>query len=334
MKTSIDPNIDAMIQQMTRINLRAHLSGSDTEDVLRKLIAHLADSTKYIGFLMSMVKRTLAGTANIFDEKQMQIDVFADEVLRQRLADESSFGVAEFASEEQGHILLLRNNGEEYSITVDPLDGSSCVRTNGTVGTIIGVHRRPIISHKPARASLVAAMYVLYGPLTTLVYSAGKGVHEFVLDQTGNFVLATENMTMGEKGSLYSPGGQRREWNSTHADFISHLETQGYKLRYSGCLVADFHQVLVDGGGIFSYPALKKNSAGKLRLLLEAQPLAFIAEQAGGSATNGERDILDMVAVDLDQRCPLYIGSKHEVAEVGRFFAADNWLAPRLAAVG
>ena len=177
-------------------------------------------------------------------------------------------------------------------------------------------------------------MYIVYGPLTTLVYCAGKGVDEFVLDQTGNFVLATENIIMAERGSLYSPGGQRTEWNSTHADFIGHLEAQGYKLRYSGCLVADFHQVLLDGGGIFSYPALKKDGAGKLRLLFEAQPLAFIVEQAGGSATNGERDILDLVAVDLDQRCPLYIGSKHEVAEVGRFFAADNWLCPRLVAAG
>ncbi|HWN95881.1 MAG TPA: class 1 fructose-bisphosphatase [Methylomirabilota bacterium] len=325
MKPSIDPNIAAMIQEMTRINLRAHLSNNEVEDVLRKLIAHLADSAKYISFLMGLVKRTHAGTSNIFGEQQMQLDVFADEVLRQRLADESSFGVAEFASEEQGHILILRNNGEEYSITVDPLDGSSRIRANGTVGTIIGIHRRPIISQRPARASMVGAMYVVYGPLTTLVYSVGKGVHEFVLDQAGNFLLSTENITMPEKGSLYSPGGQRSEWNPTHAAFISQLEERGYKLRYSGALVPDFHQLLLEGGGIFSYPALKKAANGKLRLLFEAQPLAFIAEQAGGAATNGEVDILDFAATDLDQRCPFYIGSKHEVAEAARFFAADRW---------
>jgi len=319
MKTPLDPKIEAMIQQMTRINLRAHLSNAGVPEVLRKLIAHTADSAKYIGFLMGLVKRSFAGTDNIYEEKQMQLDVFADEVLRQRLADETTFGVAEFASEEQGQILILRNQGEEYSLTVDPLDGSSRIRVNGTVGTIVGIHKCPIIGGRPARASLVAAMYVVYGPLTTLVYSAGKGVHEFVLDQTGNFVLGTEQLRIPEKGSLYSPGGQRTEWNPPHAKFITHLETNNYKLRYSGCLVADFHQLLIDGGGIFAYPVLRKGNKAKLRLLFEAQPLAFIVEQAGGHATDGQVDILDIVATELDQRCPLYIGSQREVKEAGDF---------------
>ncbi|HXJ58457.1 MAG TPA: class 1 fructose-bisphosphatase [Verrucomicrobiae bacterium] len=312
--------VQHLIKNLARVNLRAHLSNGQVEEELRRIIAHVADSAKCVNLLLDHVKRDYAGTVNVYQDPQLLLDVFADELIRERLAAETSFGVAEFASEEQGEILLLRDHGgEQYSLTVDPLDGSSRIRVNGTVGTIIGIHRRPILSGKPARENLVAAMYIVFGPLTTLTYTTGDGVHEFVLDPTGNFVLSQENIQMKNKGSIYSPGGQRTAWLDAHRDFIGYLEARDYKLRYSGCLVADFHQLLIEGGGLFCYPALKKTPEGKLRLLVEAQPLAFIVEQAGGAATNGHQNILDLVAQSVAQCVPLYIGSKFEVSEAGEF---------------
>ncbi len=156
-------------------------------------------------------------------------------------------------------------------------------------------------------------MYVLYGPLTTLVYTAGKGTHEFIHDPAGNFVLSTESIRMNEKGSIYSPGGMRSEWTPEHERYIHALEQNDYKLRYSGGFVPDINQILLKRGGIFSYPALKDAPKGKLRLLFELQPMAFIIEQSGGAAIDGTTPILDLVPESLDQRSPVYIGSKHEV---------------------
>jgi len=203
-----------------------------------------------------------------------------------------------------------------YSVAIDPLDGSSLVDVNLSIGTIVGIHKGPILSGKPGRESLVAAMYILYGPLTTLVYTANNGVHEFVLDPAGNFVLSQENIKMKDKGAIYSPGGLKKEWLPDHARFIDSLEEDGYKLRYSGGFVPDINQVLMKGGGLFTYPDLQRAPNGKLRLLFECQPMALILEQAGGKATTGTQEILDIVPEELDQRVPIYIGSKTEIQSV------------------
>ena len=125
---------------------------------------------------------------------------------------------------------------------------------------------------------MVAALYITYGPLITMVYSAGKGAHEFVLNREGEYVLSQENIRLNEQGSIYSLGGLRKEWTDGHRRFVEFLEDQGYKLRYSGGFVPDINQVLIKKGGVFTYPALKKNPRGKLRLLFELQPMAFISE--------------------------------------------------------
>jgi fructose-1,6-bisphosphatase I len=262
---------------------------------------------------MGEVNRKLAGTQNNFGEEQMELDVLADDILKRRLEYETSFGVSEFASEEQDAIRLLSKNGARYSVTVDPLDGSSLIDVNLAVGTIVGIHEGKILNGRSGRESLAAAMYIIYGPLTTLVYTAKNGTHEFVLDPTGNFVLSRENLRLKEKGSLYSPGGLRSDWLPNHAAFIDCLEAQGYKLRYSGGMAPDVNQVISKGGGLFTYPALKSAASGKLRLLLEEQPLALIAEEAGGMATDGFNDILDIVPQELEHRAPFYIGSRKEI---------------------
>jgi fructose-1,6-bisphosphatase I len=162
-------------------------------------------------------------------------------------------------------------------------------------------------------------VYVLYGSETILVYSTGNGVHEFILDLAGNWVLSQENMRMETSGDTYSPGGKRKQWEQDHVDFIDFLEKTDYTLRYSGSLVADFHNIMVRCGGIFCYPKLVDRPNGKLRLLIELQPLAFIAEQANGKASDGNIAILDRVPTKLDECCPVYIGSTYEVDEAKKF---------------
>ncbi|MEQ8215754.1 MAG: class 1 fructose-bisphosphatase, partial [Smithellaceae bacterium] len=148
---------------------------------------------------------------------------------------------------------------------------------------------------------------------------AGFGSHEFVLNREGEYVLSQNNIKLKEKGSIFSPGGLRNEWTPEHLKFIEALEQDGYKLRYSGGFVPDINQVLIKKGGLFTYPALQKAPQGKLRLLFELQPMAFIMEQAGGRATDGKEDILSLKVQNVDQRSPIYIGSTTEVQMAQQF---------------
>lgn len=310
-------------RKMVKENLRAHLSNNNVEDVLRKIIAHIGDSAKYIAFAMEDESRRLAGRENTYGEKVLALDEFANVILKNRLEKETSFGIREFASEELDTIKILSRKKERYSVTVDPLDGSSLVDANLAVGTIIGVHAGKILSGRSGRRTLAAAMYVVYGPLTTLVYTAKQGVHEFVMDKTGTWVLASEKLRFKRRGSIYSPGGFKNEWPPNHAAFIKYLEQEGYKLRYSGALVPDVNQIMIKGGGMFAYPALKDSPEGKLRLLFEEQPLALLAEEAGGMATDGNKDILDLVPKTFDQRSPFYIGSRREITLAKKLLAVQ-----------
>ena len=301
------------------VNLRAHLSASGTEEQLRRVIAHFADSAKYIAYRMGESNRKLAGTVNAYGEAQLELDLMSDEILLERLNHETSFGICEFASEEREKVLPIYTKGARYSIAVDPLDGSSLVDVNLAVGTLIGIFEGPILSGKPARETMCAAIYILYGPLTTLIYTVGKGVHEFVMDPTGSFVLTSQDVKMKEKGDIYAPGGLKKDWLPQHAAFVQSLEDFGYRLRYSGGFVPDINQILIKRGGIFTYPALVGVPDGKLRLLFELLPMAMLVSQAGGGATNGTKDLLDLVVTHLEQRSPVYIGSNWEVARARHF---------------
>jgi fructose-1,6-bisphosphatase I len=299
------------------VDLRRHMWKAGVEIELRRLIWQIAVMGKYISAKIHESNRKLAGFKNIFDEDQLSLDRSADEILKNQL--EYSGFVREYASEEQDSVVQIGRGDEKYYITADPLDGSSLVDTNLSIGTIIGIHRESMLAE--GRKTLAAAMYITYGPLITMVYSAGKGTHEFVLNREGEYVLSEENIILKERGDIYSLGGLRKDWTPEHLKYIEFLETEGYKLRYSGGFVPDINQVLIKRGGIFTYPALKKSPKGKLRLLFELQPMAFIIEQAGGMATNGKQDILSITVEDLNQRCPIYIGSRFEVEKAKEFLA-------------
>jgi fructose-1,6-bisphosphatase I len=227
--------------------------------------------------------------------------------------------VREYASEELEDIVKIGSGKEKYIVTADPLDGSSLVDTNLAIGTIIGIHKESVLD--TGRNTMVAALYITYGPLITMVYSAGNGAHEFVLNREGEYLLSQEKIKLKEKGSIFSPGGLRRNWTPAHLKFVEQLEKEGYKLRYSGGFVPDINQVLIKGGGLFTYPALQKSPQGKLRLLFELQPMAFIIEQAGGRATDGKEDILALKVENVNQCSPVYIGSKAEVQMAGQFLS-------------
>jgi len=297
------------------VDLRRHMWMAGVETELRRLIWQLAVTGKYISAKIHESNRKLAGFNNIYGDKQLALDRSADTILQSQL-QHSGF-VREYYSEEQDSVIRMGKGTETYYVTADPLDGSSLVDTNLAIGTIIGIHKEPVFTE--GRKSIVAALYITYGPLITMVYTAGKGTHEFVLNREGEYVLSQENIRLKDKGSIYSLGGLRKDWTAEHRRYVEHLEEQGYKLRYSGGFVPDINQVLIKNGGVFSYPALKNNPKGKLRLLFELQPMAFIMEQAGGKATDGRKDILALKVESIDQCCPIYIGSRTEVDKTKDF---------------
>jgi fructose-1,6-bisphosphatase I len=297
------------------VDLRRHMWMAGVEVELRRLIWQIAVVGKYISAKIHEANRKLAGSKNIYGEDQLSLDRATDEIMKNQL--QYSGFVREYASEELREITKIGSGKEKYIVTADPLDGSSLVDTNLAIGTIIGIHKESILD--TGRNTMVAALYITYGPLITMMYSAGNGAHEFVLNREGEYVMAQDNIKMKEKGSIFSPGGLRRDWVPGHQKFIEHLEKEGYKLRYSGGFVPDINQLLIKRGGIFTYPALQKSQRGKLRLLFELQPMAFIVEQAGGMATNGKEDILSLKVENINDCSPVYIGSRAEVELAKQF---------------
>ncbi|MFA4916993.1 MAG: class 1 fructose-bisphosphatase [Syntrophales bacterium] len=302
------------------VDLRRQMWMAGVEVELRRLIWQIAVTGKYISAKIHESNRKLAGFKNIYGEEQLSLDRSSDEILRNQL--QFSGFVREYTSEESDTVIEVGKGDEKYFVTADPLDGSSLVDSNLSIGTIIGIHKESIFAE--GRKTMVAAMYITYGPLITMVYTAGKGTHEFVLNREGEYVLSEENITLRERGSIYSLGGLRKDWTPEHREYVEYLEGKGYKLRYSGGFVPDFNQILIKKGGVFTYPALKNSPHGKLRLLFELQPMAFIVEQAGGLATDGKEDILSIKVKDLMHRCPIYIGSPFEVKKAGEFLVKDR----------
>jgi len=263
-----------------------------------------------------LVRRALPFTTkltrgvNPSGETQAEIDVYANEIFASSLI--ATGVVGEVASEEMAE---PRKGRGKIHVAMDPLDGSSNISTNNPLGSIFGFYSSAL----PASGEhLVASAYVTYGPLLTLTYTTGGGVHTFVAveGREGNpFILMEENATIPEKPEVFGLGGQRKDWIEPVERFVSSLESRGMKLRYGGTFVGDFNQVL-HYGGIFGYPALKNKPRGKLRTLYEAAPMALIAKQAGGYASDGSRDVLSILPDALAATTPLYLGSSGLVREV------------------
>jgi len=269
------------------------------------------------------------GTVNVQGEQVMKLDQLANDAFIQTLSYPGC--LAGIVSEEMEAVYSVPNAADAaYLFLMDPLDGSSNIDVNISIGSIFSVHCRnetgsPVTAGDFLKrgSEQVCAGYLIYGSSTMLVYTVGAGVHGFTLDHSiGEFLLSHENIKTPSRGSIYSMNeGNAESWDQEGMrQYLSMVKKQGKRARYVGSLVADFHRNLLKGG-VFIYPSDYKNKNGKLRLLYEANPLAFIVEQAGGKATNGIRPILDMIPETLHQRVPLVIGSKEDVEEVGRCLA-------------
>ena len=273
------------------------------------------------------------GTTNIQGEAVEKLDQRANAVFVRAMADAGGL-VKAVVSEEMEQPWEYADGGApetQYALFLDPLDGSSNLDANMTVGSIFSVHRirggsdwQPQLLKRGTEQ--VAAGYVLYGPSTTLVYTAGAGIHQFTLDpSTGEFVLARSRFQMPAKGKVYSVNeGNYNKWDRRTQRFTEWFREKDpptgrpYSTRYSGCLVADVHRLLTSGG-IYFYPAEAGKNEGKLRLMYEGAPLAFVLEQAGGRASTGTARILDVHPTAVHQRTALFIGSREEVALAEEF---------------
>jgi len=272
---------------------------------------------------------------NIQGETVMKLDQLADQTIF-RLNDHTG-RIAVMASEEHEHLLPIPKGFPigKYVLLFDPLDGSSNIDYNATIGTIFAIYRR-LSSDGPGKLedclqpgnSLVAAGYMIYGSSTMLVYTSGSGVHGFTLDpMIGEFLLTHPNIHIPEKPKYYSVNhGNERYWSQGVIKYTHWLQGidvahKSLSLRYIGSLVGDFHRTLLSGG-VFYYPADTHDPSkphGKLRLTYEAAPLAFIARHAGGYASDGQNNILDLHPTSLHQRTPLFIGDKHLVEKAEQY---------------
>jgi fructose-1,6-bisphosphatase I len=259
------------------------------------------------------------GSQNMAGDEQQKLDVLANIRFTRALAKGGE--VCALVSEESETYVDLNNEGK-YVIAIDPLDGSSNIDVNVSIGTIFSIYRRkspvgtpilPMDILQPGNQQ-VAAGYVLYGSSTMLVYTTGFGVNGFTYEPTlGEYFLSHPDMTMPEDGRTYSVNeGLSNSFSPSVRNYLQYCKDQNYTARYIGSLVADFHRNMLKGG-IYIYPSTNKDKNGKLRLMYECNALAYIAEQAGGSATNGSMRILDVQPERLHQRTPFFVGSKNMV---------------------
>jgi len=242
----------------------------------------------------------------VYGEQQLELDLWMNDLFVDAL--QTSKLVSQVASEEMGTVKDVGRG--RFSVVLDPLDGSSNVTSNNIFGTIFGVFDGKRL---PARGSdLLAAGYLIYGPATTFVYATSGAVHEFVQGgarRPEEFILIEEGIRLPSKGKLYGVGGHRERWIPEVKAFIGELERELMNLRYGGSFVGDFNQIL-HYGGFFAYPAQVDKPAGKYRLHFESNPIAFIAEGAGGAGTTGRERLLDVAPKGIDQTVPTYVGNQ------------------------
>ncbi len=260
-----------------------------------------------------------AGWTNVQGEEVQKLDEMSNQMMIKHLSASGQFYA--LASEELDEAIFPEDGKDgKYIIAFDPLDGSSNIDVNVNIGTIFSIHRKvkgTVEDFLQEGSRQVAAGYIVYGSSTMMVYSTGNGVNGFTLDPAvGLFLLSHPDMRLPERGKTYSinesnyPG-----WNEGLRRYIDSLKQKGYTARYIGSMVADVHRTMIKGG-IFAYPADKKSKSGKLRLLYEASPMAFLIEHAGGRATTGRENILDIKPESLHQRVPLFLGSRADIEEL------------------
>ena len=290
---------------------------------LYKLISLIANLSILV---RDMIPRELgfAGGTNPYGEKQLKIDVWSNDLFTKKLL--KSGLVKRLASEEMEEVAEAKSG--EFSIVLDPLDGSSNLKSNNLLGTIVGVYREKPL---PARGrDLQAAMYFLYGPYHQLVLALHDGVRSFAAlgkgSQGTRFVSDGLIRQLPKPPTVYGIGGLREKWTPRVREFVESLEKRKFSLRYGGSFVGDYNQVLTKGG-FFAYPELTDAPQGKYRLQFESNPVGFITEKAGGRASTGTGNILDVEPISITQRIPTYLGDQDLVREFESIYQSKSQTA-------
>lgn len=281
----------------------------DQEAVVDEILQTVVNVAPHISSGL-LKRREYVGEENPSDERQLEADVWANEFLKEEIT--SVEGVGEFASEEEQSITQC---GEGLSVAIDPLDGSSNIPTNNLVGTIVGIYD----ANLPCKGeNLVAAFYVLYGPLTSFTVARNGQVDEYVLEEEradkAKLHKASEDIQISEV-KTYGFGGNKN-WTGVFREFEASMSKE-LKLRYGGSLVGDFNQ-MIHHGGVFGYPKRTDAENGKYRILFEGNPMAYIAETAGGGSTNGSRSILEIEVDEVHQRVPFFAGHSDMISKIER----------------
>jgi fructose-1,6-bisphosphatase I len=250
---------------------------------------------------------------NSSGETQLELDIKCDMIIEEEFSRVKSINT--IASEEKTHQELLHKDGE-YFIAYDPLDGSSLIDVNLSVGSIFGIYK-----HDFGTQHMVAACYVVYGPRVEMVFAENKT--KLYLLQEGEFEFVKE-IRLNEKGKLNAPGGTQQHWAPYHKELIDGLFAEGYRLRYSGGMVPDLHQILLKGGGLFSYPGTLDKPEGKLRRLFEVFPFAFIYKTSGGGAIDGFNDLMTLGHSHTHDTAVCFFGSNYEIARVKEVYARNR----------
>ncbi len=249
---------------------------------------------------------------NSSGETQLELDIRCDMIIEEEFSKVNS--IHTIASEEKTHEELLHEDGA-YFIAYDPLDGSSLVDVNLSVGSIFGIYKGGFGSEK-----MVAACYVVYGPRVEMVFAENKT--KLYLLQGGDFEFVKE-IRLNEKGKLMAPGGTQQNWAAYHKEMIDGFFAEGYRLRYSGGMVPDLHQILLKGGGLFSYPGTSDKPEGKLRRLFEVFPFAYIYEKSGGEAIDGQQRLLSLGYGHIHDTAICFFGSNYETNRVKEVYAKN-----------
>ena len=281
---------------------------------MKSIFEDIKKVAKEIDKLIKFGELGYSDSSNVTGDEQLKLDVACDKVIEETFKQNSS--VKAIISEEKEGLVQI-NEDAKYVVCYDPLDGSSIVDVNLSVGSIFGIYE-----NEPVAKNLVSSAYLVFGPRVELVLASKNlaPIH-FRLEADGEFSLL-RNISLQEKGKINAPGGTQKNWHPHHKKFIDSLFMEGYRLRYSGGMVPDLHQILLKRGGLFSYPDTTDKPRGKLRALFEVFPFAFIFEQAGGEAIShkGLR-LLDCEISHYHDTLPCFFGSKYEIQKLKEAYA-------------
>jgi len=300
------------------MTLQEFLQNTQQNEKLQSVVLSMAESVKKIHqAIIGCNLGTADNGSNASGDEQMALDVLSNEILEEELKKNSH--IACYASEEEEDSVLLNKEGS-YSVAFDPLDGSSLIETNLAIGTIFGVYEGSEFTGKTGRDQVCAA-YAVYGPRTTFVLSFGDATHAFSLSHEKDFALTDKNIQVQAETKIFSPGNLRAGLeDKKYLELVNNWILEQKTLRYSGGMVPDINLSFCKKQGIFSYPRFSKYPNGKLRLLYECAPFAFLMEAAGGSALDQDgKSILDLPIQELHQRSSIFIGSTNEVKKAVAF---------------